>query len=109
MWEGEQWELFGKGIALLIPILLVGAAIVGGFAANTYNQGAEYGVTACMSWVMYMDWTMYPIALVLDIFDCNSTSCLQLLPRKPFTRSSCTDYQGSGLWYIVQPMHTWIL
>ena len=47
MWEGEQWESFGKGVALLIPILLVGGAIVGGFAANTYNQGAECGVTLC--------------------------------------------------------------
>ena len=42
MWAGEQWELVGKGVALLIPVLLVGGAVVGSFAANTYNQGAEY-------------------------------------------------------------------
>ena len=75
MWEGEQWEIVGKGMALLIPVLLLGGAIVGGFAANTYNQGAEYDPNLLCSNCPHL------YALTNPWFP-----VLQLLSSQPFTR-----------------------
>jgi hypothetical protein len=41
-WEGEKWEWVGRGTVLLIPVLVLVGVFVGGFAAKTYNEGAEY-------------------------------------------------------------------
>lgn len=41
LWEGEQWEVVGNIAKVLIPVLLVGAGVVGVFAAKTYNEGAD--------------------------------------------------------------------
>jgi hypothetical protein len=41
MWEGESWETVGTFAKLLIPATILLALFVGGFAAKTYNEGAE--------------------------------------------------------------------
>lgn len=40
-WEGEQWERLGQLSSVTIPILVVLGALVGLFAAQTYNQDAS--------------------------------------------------------------------
>lgn len=40
-WEGEQWEQLGQISSVTIPILVVLGALVGLFAAQTYNQDAS--------------------------------------------------------------------
>lgn len=38
---GDVLQVVGNTAKILIPVLLVGAVIVGVFAAKTYNEGAE--------------------------------------------------------------------
>ena len=40
-WEGENWEWVENSAKFVVPALVVLAVAIGGFAANTYNGGAE--------------------------------------------------------------------
>jgi hypothetical protein len=56
---------------VLIPVLLVGAGVVGVFAAKTYNEGAE-----CVSSSTYRE-----INAVPDLFTCLDLGLITLLAQ----------------------------
>lgn len=45
-WEGETWEWVGKSLKFALPALALLVIGVGFFASKTYNDGAEYALTA---------------------------------------------------------------
>jgi hypothetical protein len=45
-WEGDTWEGIGRFAKILIPLIIGLGVAIGGYAANTYNEGARYAAPA---------------------------------------------------------------